>query len=179
MVKCPLCGSSFILYDPERGEYYCGKCGYVIEQEQVINKRVLKQAKRDIKNAKFEWVSYKDDNYNYTIAEIRRIAANLNLPSYVVKEAEYIFRKVYTSNFHRRKNISAEALAPAVILIASEKYNQAVDFSILCIYAKEQPDIIRNAYLKLITIIQSKTLLHNTIEGEQELTCSSVKESFR
>ena len=153
MAKCPLCGSTSIIFDPARGEYYCSICGYVIEQEEVIDHRSLIQAKRDIENAKFEWVSYKDDIKNYTLSEIRRIAANLKLPSYVVREAEHIYYIIYNNDFHRKKNISAEALAPAIILIASEKYNRAVDFSVLCKYAKEQPDIIRYAYLKLLTII--------------------------
>jgi len=167
MAKCPYCGSSSILYDEQRGEYYCSNCGYVIEQEQVIDHYSLITAQRDIENAKFEWTSFADDTKNYTISEIKRIAANLSLPSYVVREAEHMYHIVYNKDLHRRKNISAEALAPAVILLACDVHKQRINFSILCEWSKADPNTIKQAHLKLYTILQSKTLLHNTIEGER------------
>lgn len=35
-LKCPVCGSGSIQYDAERGEYFCGVCGYVIMYEDVF-----------------------------------------------------------------------------------------------------------------------------------------------
>ncbi|MCD6183647.1 MAG: hypothetical protein J7K01_05040 [Thermovirga sp.] len=73
MTKCPLCGSVSIIFDPARGEYYCGKCGYIIEQEQVIDEYSLALAQMDYENANFELRKARDDNY--AISEMRRIAA--------------------------------------------------------------------------------------------------------
>jgi len=33
--KCPICGSEKLIYDPERGEIVCAKCGYVVAQNIV------------------------------------------------------------------------------------------------------------------------------------------------
>jgi len=33
--RCPLCGSTNIIYDEERGERVCGSCGYVIEKSVI------------------------------------------------------------------------------------------------------------------------------------------------
>jgi len=123
MAKCPLCGSTSIIFDPTRGEYYCSICGYVIEQEEVIDHHSLIQAKRDIENAKFEWTSAKDDIKNYTIAEIRRIAANLSLPSYIIKEAEVVFSKLKSKGYIQYRHISIEALAPACLLFAAYEFD--------------------------------------------------------
>ena len=166
MYKCPLCGSSFILYDEKRGEYYCGKCGYVIEQEQVINKQLLKQAKRDIENTKFELRKAKDDNYNYAIAEIRRIATNLNLPSYIIREAEAVFFKLKSKGYIGHKYNTIEVLAPACLLFAAYEFNYDLAFEDIYKLAKEEPDKIRSAYFKLFTLFDSITAKTNTI-GEE------------
>ena len=40
MIKCPVCDSEDIRYDSRRGEYYCGSCGYVIDDmEQVVGRQ--------------------------------------------------------------------------------------------------------------------------------------------
>jgi len=141
MAKCPLCGSTSIIFDPARGEYYCSICGCVIEQEEVIDHRSLIQAKRDIENAKFELRKARDDNYNYAISEIRRIAANLGLPSYMVREAEAVFSKLKSKGYIQYRHISIEALAPACLLFAAYEFDY-----------------------DLSTIFDSINAKHNTIE---------------
>ena len=164
MAKCPLCGSTSIIFDPARGEYYCSVCGYVIEQEEVIDHRSLIQAKRDIENAKFEWTSAKDDIKNYAIAEIRRIAANLKLPSYIVREAEAVFFKLKNKGYIGHKYNTIEALAPACLLFAAYEFDYDLSFEEIYKLAKEEPDKIKSAFFKLFTIFNSITARHNTIE---------------
>jgi len=155
MAKCPLCGSTFIIFDPARGEYYCSVCGCVVEQEEVIDHHSLIQAKRDIENAKFEWTSYKDDIKNYAIAEIRRIAANLSLPSYIVKEAEAVFSKLKSKGYIGHKYNTTEALAPACLLFAAYEFDYDLAFEDIYKFAKEEPDKIKSAFFKLFTIFDS------------------------
>lgn len=168
MTKCPLCGSVSIIFDPARGEYYCGKCGYVIEQEQVINNRLLEQTKRDIENANFELRKARDDNYNYAISEIRRIAANLRLPSYVVREAEAVFSKLKSKGHIQYRHISIEALAPACLLFAAREFYYDLAFEDVYKLAKEEPDKIKSAFFKLFTIFNSINARHNTIEEREK-----------
>ena len=33
--KCPECGSSNLIYDEQKGELICGKCGLVIEENMI------------------------------------------------------------------------------------------------------------------------------------------------
>jgi len=166
MVKCPLCGSSSIIFDPARGEYYCSKCGCVVEQEEVTDHHSLIQAKRDIENAKFELRKARDDNYNYAIAEIRRIAANLKLSSYIVREAEAVFSKLKGKGYIGHKYNTIEALAPACLLFAAYEFNYDLAFEDVYKLAKEEPDKIKSAFFKLFTIFNSITAETNTIEGE-------------
>ncbi|WP_456326599.1 TFIIB-type zinc ribbon-containing protein [Palaeococcus sp. (in: euryarchaeotes)] len=168
MTKCPLCGSVSIIFDPARGEYYCGKCGYVIEQEQVIDEYSLALAQMDYENAKFELRKARDDNYNYAISEIRRIAANLRLPSYVIREAEAVFSKLKSKGDIQYRHISIEALAPACLLFAAYEFDYDLSFEDVYAFAKEDPHRIKLVYFKIITTLKSNNAKTNIIGEERK-----------
>lgn len=165
MDECPLCGSSSIFYDPARSEYYCSKCGCVIDYDQVFDYHELIQAKRDIENARFELRKAKDDNYNYAISEIRRIATNLDLPSYIVREAEVVYFKLKKKGYIGHNYNTIEALASACLLFSAYEFNYDLAFEDVCNISKEEPDKIRSMYLKVFTIFNSNTAKTNTYEG--------------
>ncbi|MBO8180843.1 MAG: hypothetical protein H0Z19_11475 [Archaeoglobus sp.] len=164
--RCPICGATSIYFDPARGEYYCPVCGYVYGYEEVPAHHDQIQAKHDIENVRFKWTGTGDDTKNYTLSEIRRIAANLHLPKYIIKEAERIYSRVYNADLHRKKGIAAEALAPAVLMAACGIHDVYLDMQRVYYFAKASPLAIMRAYIHVHTFSRSKTLMHNTIEGE-------------
>ncbi|MBO8180282.1 MAG: hypothetical protein H0Z19_07360 [Archaeoglobus sp.] len=164
--RCPVCGATSIYFDPARGEYYCPVCGYVYGYEEVPAHHVQIQAKHDVENAKFEWTGTGDDTKNYTLSEIRRMAANLHLPKYIVREAERIYSRVYNADLHRKKGIAAEALAPATLMVACDVHGIDINMDGLYTYAKAEPSAIMRAYIYVHTFSRSKTLMHNTSEGD-------------
>jgi len=148
MTKCPLCDSSFIIFDLARGEYYCGKCGYVVEQEQVIDRYSLVIAQRDYENAGFVIRKAIDEDYEESIRDIRRIAANLGLHSHIIREAEAIFSELRGKGLIQYRHVSRESLTPVCLLVAARKFNYDLSFEDVYTYANEEPDKIRSTYFK-------------------------------
>ena len=164
MGDCPRCGSKRIIFDKGRGEYYCGSCGYVLTQIEVTTYIRVKQARQDTKNIPLKINSPHEDIRYYTLNEIKRISAVLHLPQYILLEAIRLYWEVYTLNLHRTQNISAEALAPALILLSLYKYDLQIDYYTLYYTSKEQPESIKRAYYSLFPILQRKSLRQYYIE---------------
>ena len=151
--RCPICGATSIYFDPARGEYYCPVCGHVYGYEEVPAHHDMIQAKHDVDNARFELRKATDDNYNYAVSEIRRIASNLKMPSYIVREAEHMLRELNSQNALWGRHISIEALAPALILLAAKRHKISINFSSAINFAKASKKEVSSAYSWLQTYL--------------------------
>lgn len=157
MVKCqcPLCGSDKLFYDPARGEYYCGECGYVYDYDEVPSRERLAEIKEDISINNLKINSYKEDNTTYAVNEIYRLSSWLRMPKHMVREAINIYiNMIYKNNLHRKLNIPIEDIIPALIILIYKKYSLNCNYDVLFKYAKSDPNAILSAYYKLYNYIE-------------------------
>ena len=165
--RCPVCGATSIYFDPARREYYCPVCGYVYGYEEVPAHHDQIQAKHDVENAKFELRKATDDDYNYAISEIRRIAANLKLPSYVVKEAERKYKFLRKNGLlHYYTHASIEAIIPALLLLVAREYKININFMVGLKFAKADKKEVSLAYKWLREVFLKAGDRTNTIGGD-------------
>lgn len=167
-MKCPRCGLNKTLYDPFRGEYFCGNCGLVLAKEAVvipqqieatlflgsytdfngsrlssINKRILADITR-FGNGKYQ------REKAYAIAEIFRINAVLHLPPIVRYQSLQIYEYVITeSSIVMDKRITLESLATAVVMEAMEILGFHRDFDEITNVSKAKVENIEVSFEKV------------------------------
>ena len=129
-MKCKVCGSTNIVYDAERGEYYCADCGYVIKDFVEIQYTVPRYRKKTVskeeyireKRAKFElerkrrrtYVKY--DKQEIFFREIERIFSRFNVSDIEKEEAKKLLKKALKDNELRQYSSYVALLIAKYIL---------------------------------------------------------------
>ena len=131
-MKCPLCGSSKILYVD--GEIVCASCGYVFPEEPEDSPAVIKEDllgsvpaygfKFSERIAKHESVDF----YARYGARVQQICEVLHLPEIVREEALALEKKVLETGFYIN---SIEAFSLALVLVASRIHGFVISYDML------------------------------------------------
>jgi len=140
-MRCKSCGSTKIIYDPFRGEYFCGECGLVNGRLHVFTKKketaptLFLGSFTYFRNPRFKGISKRimadvirqghNGTYQkgkaYALNEIFRINAVLNLPPIVRFQAVQIYEDVVThTTILMDKRITLESLSTAAVMMAME-----------------------------------------------------------
>lgn len=168
-MRCKACGSNKMIFDPFRGEIFCGDCGLVNGRIYVhkktkeimptlflgsytsfskprlsaINKRILSDLTRYGNNGTYQ------KERAYAISEIFRINAVLHLPALVRYQSLQIYEYlIANTTILMDKRITIESLSTAVIMLAMEILDVERDFEEILNASKARKENIEVSFEK-------------------------------
>lgn len=121
----------------------------LIDKKNIHNPDLKRAVKRD------SYLSWKNRNLLIAITELKRLSSNLNIPSYVIKVAFELYKRIYKNNLIKGRSIKGMAAACIYYACKTEKiprsFQEILDESpISCKTIKKCSKIIFNHFnLKL------------------------------
>ena len=117
-IKCPECGSDNIHHNRELGENYCMECGFVIDDgmpefiekpSELVTTGTIAQSGKIVK---LSWLlNPREKNLKKARDLLYIISEQLNLPDYIIKEAERLYNLTLEQNLSVGRSINSLMLA--------------------------------------------------------------------